>query len=212
VSELHQAVKQADLQRVKAILAENPELVNAKDRKGGSGRTALHEAAYWAAHRDNNGMVELLVASGADVNASDKSGLEPLYYAGLMGQAEVVEFLISKGADVNRRTESGGTVLHEVSFLGNREAVEILVADGADVNVKDDKGNTPLHMAARAVRIGWAVEPSSWRHYKEVAGVLIAEGADLNLRNSNGYTPLRLAVERGCAEIAALLREHGAVE
>jgi ankyrin repeat protein len=55
--------------------------------------TCLHEAAK----RGFGDMVEKLVEKGADVNAKDKDGHTPAYYASSNGHGSVVEYLESKG-------------------------------------------------------------------------------------------------------------------
>ena len=64
LSELFDAVTSGDVERVRAVLAVRPEIVNARDDDGA---TALHHAAFLG-HRE---IVWVLAASGADVNARD---------------------------------------------------------------------------------------------------------------------------------------------
>lgn len=63
-TELFDAVTRGDVDRVRAVLAGHPEIVNARDDDGA---TALHHAAFLG-HRE---IVWVLAASGADVNARD---------------------------------------------------------------------------------------------------------------------------------------------
>ena len=44
----------------------------------------------------------------------------------------------------------------------------------------------------------------------EVIELLIAKGSDVNAKEQNGRTPLDWAIRQKHAEIAALLRKHGA--
>jgi ankyrin repeat protein len=149
--------------------------VNARDKQG---KTLLHLAA-------ENGWkdkVELLLAKGADVNATDKSsGSTPLH---LTRSPEVARLLIAKGANVKARNKYGSpplqgrTPLHTAVIAAwntnNKNAVELLIAQGADVNARDEYGQTPLHEA----------------RVPEVARLLIAKGANVNARNKYGMTPL----------------------
>ena len=79
-------------------------LVDAKDDKFDG--TFLH----WAAAGGQNEIVELLIAKGADVNATDGDGDTPLHLAGnSTATKEIAELLIAEGADVNatnRRNDS----------------------------------------------------------------------------------------------------------
>ena len=63
-AQFFQAVEADDIERVGLWLASRPDLVRARDVDGA---TALHHAAFHG-YRD---LVQLLVASGADVNAHD---------------------------------------------------------------------------------------------------------------------------------------------
>jgi hypothetical protein len=82
--DIFDAAKSGDLEKVKALLKDNPDLVFRKDILG---QTPLHLAA-WNGHKD---AVELLLVSKADVNAKDKGGATPLFMAAWKGQKDVVE-------------------------------------------------------------------------------------------------------------------------
>ncbi|MEW6358100.1 MAG: ankyrin repeat domain-containing protein [Planctomycetota bacterium] len=51
-------------------------------------------------------IARLLIASGADVNARDRTGSTPLHFAAKTCQKQIAELLIRNGADVNARTAS----------------------------------------------------------------------------------------------------------
>jgi ankyrin repeat protein len=86
------AVKAGQLVRVRALLEENPARVNGKDAQFGA--TPLH----WAALRGHAAVAELLVASGADVNARNGAGETPLQVAQRSGRADVVRVLSKSGS------------------------------------------------------------------------------------------------------------------
>ncbi len=98
------AVFLANAQRVHALLKKNPELVHERYARGD---TALHHAA-------RNGdliIVERLVISGADVNATSDPGHFPLYCAAGHGHAETTQFLVESGADVQAKLQDGKTIV-----------------------------------------------------------------------------------------------------
>jgi ankyrin repeat protein len=80
------AARDGDLEKVKALLKDNPELVSTKDNDGW---TALH----FAASNDHKNLVELLLANQADVNAKAKDGWTPLRLATLRVHEDVAESL-----------------------------------------------------------------------------------------------------------------------
>ena len=82
-----------------------------------------------------------------DVNAKDKLGVTPLFYAAFKGYKEIAKLLIAEGADVNTKNYYLLTPLHDAADEGRNEIVELLIAEGADVNAKSKGGVTPLDSA-----------------------------------------------------------------
>ncbi len=98
------AVFLANVQRVSAMLRVNAKLVQERYARGD---TALH-------HTTRNGdleIVEQLVSSGADVNATSDHGHFPLYCAAGHGHVETTRYLIEHGADLQAKLSDGKTVV-----------------------------------------------------------------------------------------------------
>ena len=80
--------------------------------------------------------MELLLASGAKVNAVDTSGRTPLFWSIVHGgRLECAKVLLAAGATVNHRRGDGDTALdHALLFVDGSEAraemVELLEAAG----------------------------------------------------------------------------------
>jgi ankyrin repeat protein len=173
----YQAVYSGKTDEVRTMLAANPAL--AKSTREGGG-TPLHTAA----RKGRTGIIPLLLANGAEVNASDTMlGDTPLHYAvwdvwdqfEAKHQLATAKLLIEAGADVNKQNSSGETPLFLVS---TPEVARLLIAHGAEVNVRDEYGMTPLHQARS----------------KEIAAVLLGAGADIAARGNDGSTPLMFAL------------------
>ena len=118
--------------------------------KGGiTGLSALHQAAF----HGHTGIARLLVAAGADVNATSRRGETPLHSTVYWGHREIAALLIANGADVKATDREGHTPLHAAAMAG-WDSVELLIANGADVNAKvvsgSYKGMTPLDLASKA--------------------------------------------------------------
>jgi ankyrin repeat protein len=158
-------------------------------RKHG-GKTGEYLSIHGAADRGDIEAVKQHLAAGTDVNAKNRSGETPLFFA---ATKEITELLIAKGADVDAK-DDGWTPLHAAVDEGHKEVVELLITKGADVNAKDKRGSTSLFFAAT----------------KEITELLIAKGADVNAKNRSGSTPLHSAATRGQTEIAALFIAKGA--
>ena len=182
-----------------------------------------------AAREGQIDMVHWLIRHGADVNASDWSGLHPLHAAARAGNLPVCETLLEQGADINARedftgktpldyaTRGVGRTLRQRGALGGMslcptlhlmarngwiDCVRELLSNGADPHLRNSAWKTPLHLAAA---IPWN-NPSG----SQTVSVLLDFGARCDVRDRYGNTPLHLAVEAGNLESIEILLAHGA--
>jgi ankyrin repeat protein len=212
--EIHDAVREGNLLRVKALVEHNPDLVFSKNDSSiinPAGGTPLHIAAAW----NQKDVAAFLLANHADVNAKDNEGITPLYWAVESGH-DVVEELLLRGADVNAADQYGLTPLHEATRMGLTNLMKLLLTYKADVNAKENKrGSTPLHMAAAYGRTNEArllianhanvdakgidgrtpLHVAAWKAWPGVGEVLLTNHADVNAKDESGFTPLHLALD-----------------
>ena len=87
----------------------------------------IHEAA----RTGNIEAVKQHIAAGADVNAKDVDGINPLHYATWTDHKETVELLITNGADVNAKDEAGNTPLDWANWRSHAETADLLRKHGA---------------------------------------------------------------------------------
>jgi ankyrin repeat protein len=139
-SEIHDAAKAGDLEKVKALLKDHPDLVFNKDNDG---RSPLH----WAASHGHKNVVELLLANKAEANAKDNNGGTPLLYATAGGRKDTAALLLANKAEVNATDKGGFTPLHWAASMGHKDMAELLLTNKAEVNAKNNLGMTPLHYA-----------------------------------------------------------------
>jgi ankyrin repeat protein len=118
-----------------------------------------------AAHRGNIAMVELLVASNADLFVQDQCSLleyavklgsmrlcETLFtrevtvgidaalkLAVLLGKLEFVPVLLDHGASIDARADDDSNLLHIAVLTGSRDAVQCCLANGCDVNALNNR-------------------------------------------------------------------------
>ena len=182
------AVGLGDRDRLKALLEERPDLVNARNEAGDS----LLLAAAYSGRKD---LFELLLEKGAGVNVFEASAL------GLSDR--VGEFLGAEPSLANSYSHDGWTPLHLASFFGRKDVASVLLAHGADVNARSRstrfaKENTPLHAAAANRQVA-------------LAELLLAHGADVNAKDGSGYTPLALAASGKNDLLVVILLEKGAL-
>ena len=93
--------------------------VNAKD---GGEITALLAAAL----EHQIGMVEFLLAAGADLKAIDSDGLTPLMGAAATGDTAIVKVLLDKGADPDAADKTGRTAWNHAVRNGHSDTATIL--------------------------------------------------------------------------------------
>lgn len=184
------AAKARDAKAVAALIKQKAD-VNAPQADGA---TALH----WAAHWNDLGMADLLIAAGAQVSSTNDYGVMPLFLAATNGSAPMIDTLVKAGASPNASLPTGETVLMTAARTGSTAAVNALLARGADVNAKQiSKGQTALMWAA------------SERHLDMVT-TLLARGADPTAKTLAGFTPLMFAAREGAVDIVRLLLSKGA--
>jgi ankyrin repeat protein len=172
-----------------------------------AGQTPLHLAAI----AGYAGLVELLLAKGADVNAVDTFGRTPLSYAVDKHYQPVVQLLLA--AHANPNAGSSNLPLTEAAYYGDMPALKLLLANGAasdiNTNVSADfrqiSGlNTSSGAGGNATPLAAAV---SQKHADAVAELIRAK-ADPNGSTPDGY-PLIVSALGDALTLKALL-EGGA--
>ena len=137
-----EAGKARDWARVRALLADHPELVRAR---GTNGNTLLGLAGSLVACPAPNAVASepaaavakrlaplaLLLSAGADVNQANDRGWTPLHQAGYRNDSAMAAMLLAAGARVDVEAHgAGGTPLAAALFWGHRETAELLAAAG----------------------------------------------------------------------------------
>jgi uncharacterized protein len=137
---LVQAIRRGELGRLERMLGGHEGLASAwiGDRKGGS-RSLLHVATDWPGYFPNGPVVvRMLVAAGADPNATTPDGGDgetPLHWAASSDDVDVADALLDAGADIDRLGGSiaGGTPLDNAVGYGCWHVARRLVERGAPV-------------------------------------------------------------------------------
>ena len=121
--EIHDAAKSGDLEKVKALLNDNPDLISSRDENAA---TPLHAAALMG-HKD---VAELLLANKADVNAKNNYGITPLEVSAIFGHKDVAELLLNNKAEVFIRDNYGNTALDMALSRGFTNIAELFRQHG----------------------------------------------------------------------------------
>jgi ankyrin repeat protein len=190
-------MRQGDVAAVRAW-AQSANDLEARDIEG---NTPLIASAF----AGTPAMVEILLARGADVNATNSWGANALQRGSY--DFEKVRLLTGRGARVNAQSQIGNTPLMLAARVyGNSRSVKLLLDAGAEVNRTNMMGANPL-MAAVAANDERSVR------------LLLQAGADVNLQPApsdlsvvwgGGRTPLMWSAFRGNTRIARLLLARGA--
>jgi hypothetical protein len=228
-AELTAAIHGGDLDGLRRILAERPELASVRmiGREGleGGWRTPLHVAADWPGYFPGApAAVAVLLEAAADPN-DDTGGARPetpLHWAASTDDLEVAVALIDGGADLERPGGSIGTPLDNAIGYACWHVARALAAKGAKVE-------KPWHAAALGLLARTEQLLAERRHTRDeisqafwhacaggqrrAAEHLLAQGADLDwVPDYAEGTPLDAASALGTRQenVLTWLREQGA--
>ncbi|GFO19273.1 transient receptor potential cation channel subfamily v member 1-like isoform x2 [Plakobranchus ocellatus] len=144
----------------------------------------------------NLDFVHTLVASGADINCTDKHGQTVLHEVSRAWHRDVGLFLLEHGADPNKADSYGRTPLHVAAAVDYPEMVNLLIDKGADREAKTFTENqTPVFYAAKTDAV------------QSLKALIKRECLYKEERDYKGRTPIHVAAELDRSETARLLLE-----
>lgn len=218
ISSLFEVVSMRSAYKACALLLEEGLNVDQRDAK--DGQTPLMTAAR---HGDIE-LCRLLIAAGADINATDSGSDTPLSIASRAGEDAIVSLLIDSGVDLNDESERGLELFNSAVSRSKPEFCAKLVAAGLNI-----KRWRPLHLAAvlgnvdevkklldSGVKVDMlfrrrtALMYAAHMGHTEVCRVLIEAGAKVNYVDKNGWSPLLAAANGGRMDTFRFLCESGA--
>ncbi len=165
------------------------------DVNGGYFETPLMESVS----REDVRLVELLVASGADVNFKHGDSRSAYSIAARLGHQKLKQILMKAGADpavgvAKYRNTWGEHAFFQAAADGRVDVIEAILDRGlATANLTNARKVTALMRANDEI----------------VVEALLRAGADVNLRDSRGYTALMWAAEARRSHMVARLIKAG---
>lgn len=189
------------MQTLERLLAADPGLVHARDEYL---KTPLH----WAAEYDRSDMAQMLLDSGADLEAITSWGATALDWAATMGSTAVAELLLARGAT--------GMNLVVAASLGKLDLVRGFLDSGASLAslVKPTPAEPDDHWVADSARMKGDVISHVFycacrNGHTAVAALLLERGADVNAKGVFGGTGLHWAAINGHKSMVEFLVVHG---
>jgi ankyrin repeat protein len=216
VDQLFSAIRSGQVESIRALVREDPQLASARDAQGVSAILlaryhARREIAdlleacgvildvFEAAAAGRTDLVTALIDGDSTlVNAFAADGFTPLGLAAFFGHVSVVRVLLDLGAQVNAvsRNSNGYTALTAAVTRDDAPIVELLLARGANAAYRYGPGYSPIHAAAANGSVG-------------IARMLVAHGADPRAVTADGKRPRDLAAEKGHVAMMAWLDSLG---
>uniref|UniRef100_A0A8C7MWV7 Ankyrin repeat domain 52 n=1 Tax=Oncorhynchus kisutch TaxID=8019 RepID=A0A8C7MWV7_ONCKI len=178
-------------------------------------RTPLHAAACLG----DVHIMDLLINSGASVNAKDQGWLTPLHRAAASRNEKAVGLLLKQDAEVNLRDKFWQTPLHVAAANRATRCAEALIPKLSSLNVADRSGRTALHHAAHSGHVevrGHRVEDHiTSPNPTIISSCCVISTFSLSLRqidepNTFGNTALHMACYTGQEAVANELVNRGA--
>jgi ankyrin repeat protein len=211
-TEFFEAIRAGNLDEVRRLQSEDPELAHVKE----DGLSSILFAAYHqkpaiadflagqtddltifeaAATGRNAQIARILERDPELVNAYAPDGFQPLGLACFFGHGVTAEYLVKAGAAINSRSRNplNAAPIQSAAAASHTKIMTLLLENGADPNVREQGGYTPLHTAAQNGDL-------------EMIRTLLYHGADMKIPSQDAKLPIDLAHQAGHTEAAELLR------
>ena len=181
--------KEDEAQQTFKDIVEGGHIVDLLDEK----KIALIQASQ----EGHGGIVQALLASGAEIDHQDEDGWTALYMASQNGHEGIVQALMARGAEIDHQAKNGYTALILASKNGHEGVVQALLAKGGEIDIQGEDGATALIQ-------------SSQEGHEGIVQALLAKGAEVNHQAKNGVTALFIAANQGHQEVVKALLAKGA--
>jgi len=159
--------------------------INTKDKH--NRYTALHTAVLEL----STDVIQLLLDSKADIEAKERLGLTPLYWAVNIREQDIIQILLKNNANLEAKATDGSTPLHGAVYAGDSEIVQLLIESKACLEAKDGGGYTPLHWATGRNSLKSLPRLENYEHEStKIIQILLDNNANLYAMTTNRSYPL----------------------
>lgn len=176
--------------KAKRLIAQGADVNDCENQLG---ITPLH----CAVHRGHEEMVELLLESKVNVNATCKEGNTALHVAAQQGHRRLIKLLLRQRINSRTANRHGSTALQlAVGTTHDEATVPLLIKSRFDMDMQNTStGNAALHLAVELKR-------------PRILSFLIEKGASASVLNRDGMTALQLACKIDNCEAISLMLER----
>ena len=183
---LSDAVLKGDRAAAKALIEKCVDIEELDTRRyiaGPNGRRPLN----WAALRNDTAMIELLLDSGAEINATNRTtNFSALHHAVEANAIDALKLLIAKGADLELRNSDGQTPLEFAAANNRVAAFELLKA--AECSARKCEDAATAHAASLDELLAKLdTEVPGWLKQANVPGAAVAVIQDGVVTATRGY-------------------------
>ncbi|KAJ5216887.1 hypothetical protein N7468_009895 [Penicillium chermesinum] len=187
---LHLASLNGHEREVEFLLSLDGKAINSADSTG-------TYPIIWASLAGYEKVVNLLLKSGAEINAQGGEYGNALQAASLRGHDKIVQLLLERGPEINAHHRRYGNALQAACLEGHDKIVQLLLERGAEVNTQGG-------------RYGNALQAASLRGHDKIVQLLLERGAEVNAQGGEYGNALYAASFEGHNKIVQLLLERGA--
>lgn len=197
---------------------------------------ARYSGLHAAAHKDDVGQIEKLIASKADVNVRDQYGRTPLHVATFFKQRNAIRALVMAGVNLDALENDRYDAVTIAAVANDEETLRLLLSLGCSAKLVTSRyDGTALIAAAHLGHDGVVkqliaagapldhVNNLHWtaliesivlgnggpRHVETLRALIVA-GASTQISDRQGNTPIALAKSRGYKEMVTILESAGA--
>jgi ankyrin repeat protein len=222
-------INEDDIRKSLLIAAEKGFLKTAKLLRSAfkSSDNFLETALHKAARGGHTQLCELLVQSGADLEAQNIEGKTPLHIALEQKKYAVVQLLGNEGSRLDISDIKKRIPLHYACINGDKEGLQLILKDYKYLFNLDSEELTPLHylyalsdqnqkdyllkfLEEFLHREGSLLHCAVSRDSVSGTSLLLEKGYPVGIKDSYGDTPLHKAAERGSVDLCRMLLEKGA--